>query len=576
MREKVMKSTASFILISLLLASIFAGAVSGADVRAGGAEENENPDQEEEGNDGVGNANVTATSNITCNSCGDCSNKLNGKYDTVKLTKDLVNVKGSCITFGANNVVFDGNGQKIDGDDVGEFDSGIMMSSKSGNTIKNCVITDFESGITLYRSTKNKIYDNEVSSNYYDGIWISTNSDSNNIHDNRIEDNGKYGVYFSSDSNNNIFSKNVVCSNPTDIHDNDKNSGDDNTCDTAHNWNDDGTNGCTYSCPAEKPDLMITDIQCDSENHRIGYTIKNIGAATASKGHYTTLFVDGALQIKEQVDVDLAPGASSQRYFDYYSWQCTPPHDTVKVCTDYGDFVDESNEENNCREKTCECAPSEKPDLVITDVWNEDSTICYQIRNIGNATAPKGHYTALSIDGEPVVNDLVEVELAPKERLKHCFNYIRQCSPPDDTITVCADHKDDVDEIDETNNCRNETWECDTMPPVIISGPIVSEITRSSVTISWTTNEDSDSLVRFGRTAGKYEDQKSSMKMKQEHKVILTDLLPSTTYHYVVQSIDASENTVVSRDGLFETGPAPDDEPPVISSLNITSVVSNL
>ena len=563
---------ASFVLIGLVLASIFAGAVSGG---AGvgeleeGAEENENPHQAEKDNGAVSDVNVTASS-TTCNSCSDCTNKLNGKYDTVKLTRDLINVKGSCITFGANNVVFSGNGHKIDGDDTGEFESGITMSSKSGNTIKNCDITDFESGITLYGSSKNKIYDNEVSSNYYDGIWISTNSDSNNIHDNLIEDNGNYGVYFSSDSNNNIFSKNVVCSNPTDIHDYDKNSGDDNTCDTAHNWNDDGTNGCTYSCPAEKPDLIITEIICDRANDRIGYKIKNIGDATAPKGHYTTLFVDGAFKIKEQVDVNLAPGASSQRYFDYYSWQCSPPQDNVKVCADYGDFVDESNEKNNCREETCQCAPPEKPDLIITDVWNEDSTICYQVRNIGNATAPKGHYTALSIDGEPVVNDLVDVELGPKERLKQCFNYGWQCSPPDDTITVCADHKDVVDEADETNNCRNETWKCDNTPPVIVSGPVVSEITPSSVAISWTTNEDSDSLVRFGRTAGKYGDQKFSLKMKQEHKVILTDLLPSTTYRYVVQSTDASENIVVSRDGLFETGPVPDDEPPVISSLNIT------
>jgi parallel beta-helix repeat protein len=570
MREKVMKNTASFILISLLLASIFAGAVSGAGVGVGGVEENENLDQEEKGNDGVGNANVTAASSITCNSCEDCSNKLNGKYDTVILTRDLINVKGSCITFGANNVVFDGNGHKIDGDDTGEFESGITMSSMRGNTIKNCVITDFESGITLYESSKNKIYDNEVSSNYYDGIWISTNSDSNNIHDNRIENNGNYGIYFSSDSNNNIFSKNVVCSNPTDIRDVDKNSGDENTCDTTSNWNDYGTTGCTYSCPEEKPDLLITEIICDSENKRVGYKIKNVGDATASKGHYTTLFVDGAFKIKEQVNVDLTPGASSQRYFDYYSWQCTPPQDTVKVCADYGNFVDESNEKNNCLEKTCECAPPEKPDLTITDVWNEDSTICYQIRNIGNATAPKGHYTALSIDGEPVVNDLVDVELAPKERLKQCFNYGWQCSPPDDTVTVCADYKDVVDEGDETNNCRNETWKCDNTPPVIVSGPVVSEVTQSSVTISWTTNEDSDSLVRFGRTAGKYEDQKSSLKLKQEHKVILKDILPSTTYHYVVESTDASENTVASRDGFFETSPLPDDEPPVVHALDIT------
>ena len=193
---------------------------------------------------------VTITLNtITCNSCSDCSNKLNGKYDTVILTNDIINVKGSCITFGANNVVFDGNGYKIDGDDKGEFESGITMSSKSGNTIKNCDITDFESGITLYGSSKNKIYNNKISSNYYDGIGLSTDSDLNNIHDNLIGNNGKYGIYFSSDSNNNIFSKNVVCSNPTDIYDaGDFGSGDDNTCDKTYGWNDDGTRGCTYSC----------------------------------------------------------------------------------------------------------------------------------------------------------------------------------------------------------------------------------------------------------------------------------------------------------------------------------------
>ena len=192
---------------------------------------------------GVG---VTALA-AKCNSCSDCTKKLNGDYSTVVLTTDLINVWGSCIIFGANNVVFDGRGHKIDGDDKG-FESGIAMAGKSGNTIKNCVITDFESGILLYGSSKNVIYDNKISSNYFDGVWISENSNSNNIHDNRIEDNGRYGVFFSSDSNGNTFSENVACSNPTDIHDDSENSGDDNTCTTMHNWNDDGARGCTQSC----------------------------------------------------------------------------------------------------------------------------------------------------------------------------------------------------------------------------------------------------------------------------------------------------------------------------------------
>ncbi|HIE31610.1 MAG TPA: hypothetical protein EYP67_04405, partial [Methanosarcinales archaeon] len=758
-----------------------------------------------DGDDGVW---VAATS-TTCNSCSDCTKKLNGDYDTVVLTTDLTNVKGSCITLGANNVVFDGGGNRIDGDDTGEFESGIVMTGKTGNKIKNCVITDFESGITLYGSSKNEIYDNKISSNYHDGIWIS-DSDSNNIHDNLIEDNGKYGVYFASDSNDNILSDNTVCSNPTDIYDADKNSGDDNACETTHNWNDVGTTGCTYDCTTQKPDLVITDIWDDGGT--ICYEIKNIGDGTALEGHYTTLFVDGEYQIKEQVDVDLSPGASVKRCFDIYTWNCTLPGDNVEVCADYGNFVDEISEKNNCREETWTCASTggaiiyhadygagiwrmnpdgsentqlsdhgwfaeyspdnariafgeyyqsgiwvmdsdgtgqvqltssgnaptwspdstkiayhvggttvterriwvmdadgsnaqklsespgdfpawspdgttiaysgeadndirlihpdgtgdtqlcaqsrdpawspdgekmayrsltdgciwtmnadgsgkmkvstsagkypewspdgtkiayeddtgiwvidadgtgehlinqgghapdwtsqaiveELPDLVITDLWNEEGDICYQIRNIGEATAPKGHYTSLFIDNEERSNDLIDSEIKPGERLKRCFDYGWQCSPPDDAITVCADHGDDVNEDSEGNNCRKETWKCDVIPPKIISGPAVSGITQSSVTIAWTTNEDSDSLVRFGRTAGKYEDQKSGLKLTQEHTIILIDLLPSTTYHYFVQSTDASENTVVSKDGFFETLPLPDDEPPVLHALNIT------
>ncbi|KAF5417141.1 MAG: hypothetical protein C5S49_03835 [Candidatus Methanogaster sp.] len=152
--------------------------------------------------DGVGTK-VLATK---CDSCSDCTKKLNGDYGAVLLTTDLINVKGSCIIFGANNVVFDGGGHKIDGDDKGEFESGIAMTGKSGNTIRNCEITDFESGITLYGSSTNEIYKNKISSNYYGGIWISEKSNSNSIRDNVIEDNGKYGAFFSSNSNYNTFS----------------------------------------------------------------------------------------------------------------------------------------------------------------------------------------------------------------------------------------------------------------------------------------------------------------------------------------------------------------------------------
>jgi len=404
------RELASFVLIGLMLVSILAGAVSVAGVGEleEGAEENESLNQTEKDIGAVSDVNVTASS-TTCDSCSDCSNKLSGKYDTVILTKDLINVEGSCITFGASNVVFSGGGHKIDGDNTGEFESGITMTGKTGNTIKNCVITDFESGITLSGSSKNKIYENEVSSNYYDGIWISEESNSNNIHGNVIEGNGKYGVFFSSNSNGNTFSENTVCSNPTDVHDEDKNSGDENVCDTTHNWNDAGTTGCTHDCTTRKPDLLImqdllrkpdlliTDIR--SDDGTICYEIKNIGDATVQEEHITTLFVDGKFKLKDKVDVDLAPGASVERCFNLYTWSCTPPKDVIEVCADYGEFVDESDEENNCHESYRDCA-SRKPDLLITDIQSVDGTICYEIKNIGDATVPKGHITTLFVDGE--------------------------------------------------------------------------------------------------------------------------------------------------------------------------------
>jgi hypothetical protein len=218
----------------------------------------------------------------------------------------------------------------------------------------------------------------------------------------------------------------------------------------------------------------------------------------------------------------------------------------------------------------------QEPDLIVTDVWSEGGTktssICYQIRNIGGAVAPGGHYTFLYVDGQQVDDDLVDVDLTAGERLNRCFSYVWQCSPPDDYIKACADGQDFVTESDETNNCTSETWKCDTAPPTITSGPIVFDVLQTSAVISWTTDEDSDSVAAFGRYAGGYEEQEDDATLLQEHQITLTGLQPSTVYHYVVRSTDASSNTVTSDEGLFETSPIPGGEPPSLASPTITRV----
>lgn len=220
---------------------------------------------------------------------------------------------------------------------------------------------------------------------------------------------------------------------------------------------------------------------------------------------------------------------------------------------------------------TSTSSPGELPDLVITDVWDEDGNICYQVRNIGKVVAPQGHYTALSIDGQPVATDLVGADLAPGERANGCFAYQWQCSPPDDSVNVCADLQAFVQESDETNNCTEETWKCDTTPPSITSGPTVSEIGTDSAIVSWQTDEDTDGLVKYGRLAGEYEEQVGDAALEKGHQTNLPDLKPSNTYHYVVESTDASDNTVVSKEGFFQTAALPDSTKPTMSFFAATS-----
>ena len=210
-----------------------------------------------------------------------------------------------------------------------------------------------------------------------------------------------------------------------------------------------------------------------------------------------------------------------------------------------------------------EAAP-ELPDLVITDLWNEDGTICYQIRNIGDGVAPEGYCTALIVDDEYRVCDLVDQESEPGERLQGCFDYDWECTSPEDILVAVADHEEGVAEDTETNNHREEIWKCDIIPPQIVHGPIVQEVTRESAVVVWETDEDCDSVVRYGKTARLYDLEAGDPAMVMEHSITLSGLEPSTTYNFVVQSTDASGNTVVSDEVTFETLPLPDEEDPTI------------
>ena len=95
--------------------------------------------------------------------------------------------------------------------------------------------------------------------------------------------------------------------------------------------------------------------------------------------------------------------------------------------------------------------------------------------------------------------------------------------------------------------------------------------TSSGVTITWTTNEASDSQVEYGLTAsyGSFSALLDTGTMVTSHSVPLSGLTPNTLYHYRVRSRDAAGNLGTdTTDRTFTTAVAADTTGPVISNVS--------
>jgi hypothetical protein len=200
------------------------------------------------------------------------------------------------------------------------------------------------------------------------------------------------------------------------------------------------------------------------------------------------------------------------------------------------------------------------PDLLITDLWTRGSSVCYQVYNQGPAAASPGHTTALWVDGRMAAMQEEEPELTPGQRHEACFQFAWWCSSRSDELAVAADYWNAIPESSEDNNLRVETVRCDLTPPVIVDGPVVIEITPHSAVVHWFTDEPSDSRVRYGHIAERYEQDVYREEMVTSHFLQLFELNPETTYAYTVSSADSSGNLVTSRSLTFTT-------PPLVSRL---------
>jgi hypothetical protein len=105
---------------------------------------------------------------------------------------------------------------------------------------------------------------------------------------------------------------------------------------------------------------------------------------------------------------------------------------------------------------------------------------------------------------------------------------------------------------------NNVTTDNSSVSVADITSLIISNVTNTipasgSVTITWDTDKSSDSLVRYGTSAGIYTFDKSDATMVTSHSVTLTGLGSGTIYYFVVNSTDESGNSNESSKQSFRT-----------------------
>jgi len=154
--------------------------------------------------------------------------------------------------------------------------------------------------------------------------------------------------------------------------------------------------------------------------------------------------------------------------------------------------------------------------------------------------------------------------------------YVMAHTVPLSGLTEATTYHYQVCSTDSANNqacSSDQTFSTLDETPPIISNVQVINITGTTATITWTTNEDADSKVDYGLAAGPpYASTQTDAAMVTSHSITVTGLTPGTTYHYRVRSGDASSNEAFTIDAVFSTA---DGDAPVISNIRVTDITAD-
>jgi len=97
-----------------------------------------------------------------------------------------------------------------------------------------------------------------------------------------------------------------------------------------------------------------------------------------------------------------------------------------------------------------------------------------------------------------------------------------------------------------------------TLYPPDVTPPVITNISaiptaKDSAIITWETDEPSDSLVKYGTEPRNYTKIVYNASLVTYHCISIADLISNTTYYYVANSTDASNNSAQSSERAFKT-----------------------
>ena len=214
------------------------------------------------------------------------------------------------------------------------------------------------------------------------------------------------------------------------------------------------------------------------------------------------------------------------------------------------------------------CTKIKKPDLIVEKIECnfEKKVINFTIANIGDEKTQFFFDVVLIIDGQLKETLKIEKVLNPNEKYSSSFiAYELQCTKL--KVKVVVDDSKKIDEINENNNYLEKECSCeliDDIPPKILEGPIVKNITQNSAEVIWKTDEESDSNLFYDSKTGLFSKSSTDKNFVINHSLKLLNLKSGTIYEFYVQSKDRSGNGVKSGIKYFKTLEEDDKEKPNI------------